>query len=320
MIRPLLLLLLLLFLAACSGISDTRPELLRSSERMLERGVEAHTQGDYSMAIDLFTRALAQYRSVDYRIGMLHSHLNLAETALASGQLTYAAKHIRELESLARELRDPASAQRAALLWARWYQQDGQTAQAIATLDSLLPPFSNGKPAPVPNPIQLAALTLRSDLALQQNVEPLLWLARLEQGLAMQSQADPWTQARLWRLQARWLASEGDVEQGLTLLEQSLNTYREAARRQAVAATLAEVARLHGQAGNYALAEDHYQRALLIRVWMMDRRHSRELLEELVELYRRMGEDTKARESAALAAQIDSEQAWQELRQAIRPR
>lgn len=320
MTKPWLPILLSLFLVGCSGISDTRPEMIRSSERMLERGVEAHALGDYTGAIDLFVSALAHYRSIDHRQGMLYGHLNLAETSLASGQLSHAATHIGQLESLAAELHDHETTQRATLLWARWYQQDGQTEQAIQILNMLLPTYRDGHPETAIGALQLAALTLRSELALLNDQDAGGWITRLEQGVAMQSKPDPWTTARLWRLQAQWLAHQGDIEKGLLLLDQALDTYRAAARRPAIAATLAEAAQLHWQAGQHELAADHYQRALLIRVWMMDRRHSRQLLEKLVSLYTEMDEHNKARESATLAEQITSEDAWQRLREAVRPR
>lgn len=319
-----LLLLLPLLLVGCSGISDTRPEIVRTSERMLERGVDAHNYGDYATAIDLFSRALGQYRSIDDRQGMLYSHLNLAETSLSGSHHEPAAQHIAAATRLAKERDHLQAQQRTTLLQARWYWQQQQGEQALEQLSHILPDFEGSRPLTRPNEVQLAALALRSEIALHQEQEEQAtrWIARLRQSITRGRPDTPWHLLRLQRLEAQLAAEQGAYQQALALLEEPLARYREAAMRPAIAATLREAAEIEQRRGEPAQAIALLERALHIRVWMMDRAHARQLLRQLAQLHEQQGEETLAAEKRALADGITGENngQWRQLQQSVKPR
>lgn len=308
-------------LAACSGISDTRPDVLRSSERLLERGVNAYHNSDYVGATDFFSRALTHYRSIDHRQGMLFSHINLAESALAMGQHSGAGKHLLEATSLAHELDDIEQQHRTALLQAQLAWRQSQADHARQILHALLAPPEQGSKHS--DTLQLAALALRCEIAFSDadadGAEQ--WLQGFEQAIKRSSEATPQHQARLLRFQAQQLQRQGEHEQADTLREAALAIYRETAQRPAVAATLTEQGQSLLIRQRHAEAEDRLQRALYIRIWMLDRHNSRKLLEQLAQVQALQGKDEAASQSRDYAQRIQHNSAdWQALRQQVKPR
>ena len=323
--RTLLLISFVFLLSGCFARKDTCPEIIRTSERLMERGVDAHASGDYVNAIEHFTLALARYRSIDHRQGMLFSHLNLAETTLASNRLDAAVRHIDEADVLSLELSHHDIIQRVALLKARQYWSQQQSCKALLQLEGLLPTFdARDHSESMPDKLQLAALSLRTDIAfasLQENPEEAeLWLQRLQQAIQMAQPVDPRHYARQQRFEARLAAWKNQPDLALSLLDEALATYRRKALRPAIAATLVEAAQINWMSHSLDHAEQLLQRALFIRVWMMDRNNAREILEMLSELYKQMGDEARASQSQHLSeAIIDHDEEWQLLMQKIKP-
>jgi tetratricopeptide (TPR) repeat protein len=308
-------------LSACSGISDTRPDVIRSSERMLERGVNAYINSDYAGATDFFSRALTHYRSIDHRQGMLFSHINLAETALVMGHYPGAEQHLAQAESLAREQGNVGQSQRVMLLQAQlaWRQRQQEKAELILnTLNAEQEQqgISNGA-------LPLAILSLHTEMAFstldEDTTQAKLWLERFETTIKRSSDSSPLYQARLQRFQAQLLQQQGEYEQAAILREAALGIYREAALRPAIAATLAEHADAMLAQQRYAEAEQALQRALYIRIWMLDRHNSRELLRQLASVQALQGKDATQNLDYARHIQLD-ETRWQSLRQQVKPR
>lgn len=312
--RRLLLLLGVLLIAACSsGPSDTRPIVLQDSERLLTLGVAAHANSEYAIASDYFNRALAHYRSVDHRPGILLSHLNLTETALAVGQLETAQRHLSEARKLAIELNDAGSLKRLQLLEASLRWREGNDGEANALLEGLL----LGQEETI-DAMGMAALIQRTRIAqdsLDSDPETFShWLEQLRQGLAHYPASGPLEQARLQRFEAQQMARQGRSQEAQQELEQALANYRERALRPAIAATLEELAMLHWQQRALTDAESALQRALYVRVWMMDRQASRRLLMLLGRLYQQQDIQEKAVEMFRLADEVqDPSRDWRQL-------
>ncbi len=323
--RLLLLISFILILSGCFASKDTRPEIIRTSERLMERGVNAHTNGDYVDAVHCFTLALARYRSIDHRQGMLFSHLNLAETTLATNRLDAAGRHIAEADILTLEMGDHKIIQRVALLKARQYWMQQQRCMALFQLEGLLPTFdARHQPESIPNELQLAALSLRTDIAFaslrESPEEAELWLQRLQQAMQMVQPVDPRHYARKQRFEARMAAWNGQPDLALNLLDEALMTYRKKALRPAIAATLVEAAQIRWKSHSLDHAEQLLQRALFIRVWMMDRDNARGILELLSELYLQMGDEERAAQSQHLSSSIvGHDEDWGLLMQRIKP-
>jgi tetratricopeptide (TPR) repeat protein len=302
-------LLLLLSLGGCGTVSDQRPEPIRKSEYFLEHGVTAFSDSDYVAATDFFRKALAHYRSIDDTTGVLLSRINLAETALASGNFAAALEQIEAAERIAdgepyREYRP-----RLALLRAQthWRADEGQ--KALALLQPLLPPFeSDDRSRERPTLLQLGAVTLRTDIAFarddDEKEEARKWLRRLSLMLPATEGRTTLHHARLLRFEAELAAYAEAPQTALEKYEQALQLYREGAARPAIAATLTESGKLLMQLGRWEEAEEQLQRALYIRLWIMDRPGTAELLQRLQIVYHQLGDKERLEHVRGEAAKL----------------
>lgn len=316
------LLLAMTLVAACSSVSDTRPELIRKSERYLEQGVEAYSNSDYVAATDYFTRALAHYRSIDDLNGVLFSHINLAETAMAAGSYDAVRQQLSDADHIIRTLGTSEHEPRLALLWAQSYWHEGRKEKALGTLSPLLPRFpEEGQAQQGRDSLELTALMLRTAIAfaaLEEDGENAQqWLRRLENAVAHSRDVTALHRARLYRFQAQWSMHQGELVLTEELFQQALDIYRPAAARPAIAATLSESARLAMLMQRWELAEDRLLRALFIRVWILDRIGSAEILELLSEVYRAREQQHAAEEAVEWTRHIREDKAmdWRDLGQ-----
>lgn len=306
---PSLLLLLLLLLSGCSTVSDERPEPIRKSEYYLEHGVNAFSNSDYVAATDFFSKALANYRSIDDTTGILLSYINLAETALASGNFPAALQNIEAAEKSARSEPYRAYQPRLALLRAQTHWRAREKEKSLALLERLLPSFdSEDRSREKPTLLLLGATTLRTDIAFARDdndkQEARLWLRRLSLMLPATPGRTEAHQARLLRFEAQLAAYEHDDQNALNNFEQALQLYREGAARPAIAATLTESGKLLMKLERWEEAEEQLQRALYIRLWIMDRPGAAELLEQLQIIYHQLGDEERYQQIKREAARI----------------
>ncbi len=291
-----LILLLLPILSACSGISDTRPEPLRKSEYFLEHGVSAFENSDYVAATDFLHKALSHYRSIDNTMGILLSHINLAETALAAGNFPAAESNLSAAEKISRVSGYANFQSRLNLLRSQVHWRKHDKEKSLALLQGLLPTFDEEqRSSRKPDLIMLGAVTLRTDIAFSRDdetkQEARLWLRRLSLMLPSTEDNTQLHQARLLRFEAQLAYYDNAPEEALEKLEQTLQLYRQAAARPAIAATLTESGLLLMKMQRWHEAEEKLQRALYIRLWIMDRIGSRELLEHLQQVYQALGDN-----------------------------
>jgi tetratricopeptide (TPR) repeat protein len=302
-------LLLLLLLSGCSTVSDERPEPIRKSEYYLEHGVNAFSNSDYVAATDFFSKALANYRSIDDTTGILLSYINLAETALASGNFPAALQNIEAAEKSARSEPYRAYQPRLVLLRAQTHWRAREKEKSLALLERLLPSFdSEDRSQEKPTLLLLGATTLRTDIAFARDdddkQEARLWLRRLSLMLPATSGRTEAHQARLLRFEAHLAAHEDDAQNALNKFEQALQLYREDAARPAIAATLTESGKLLMKLERWEEAEEKLQRALYIRLWIMDRPGATELLEQLQTVYHQLGDEERYQQIKTETARI----------------
>lgn len=280
--RALPLLLTLLLLSACSSSPDLRPQVYKDGTRHLDQGIRSYRQGNYTLAAQLFNQALSEYSSVDDVDGIQLAHINLAETALRTGHLAAADRHLHQLAYIAQREQDPRHQLRLGYLRARLLSLQGDNQQAEQQLASLLT-----EPLEGPGTDLTAAWMLRTRLAQQQtSVQHEKWLEQTQQQFdeLSSSQRDRLA-PYLWQLQARKLSLDGEQQQALALLGKALQALRKRAERPGIAAMLEDMAGIHQANGDYARAEDHLHRALLVRIWMLDRPGTRQGLQQLLGLY-----------------------------------
>ncbi len=288
----------LLLLSACSGVSDTRPEPVRKSEYFLERGVNAFENSDYVAATDFLRKALAHYRSIDDTTGILLSRINLAETALAAANFDAAAEQITAAEAISKMPEYREYQPRLILLRAQVHWRQRQTEETLQLLSTLLPAFDEEQRSrEKANLLTLGATTLRTDIAFTRDdddkQEARQWLRRLALMLPATEGDTELHHARLLRFEAQLAYHDNAPQDALNKLEQSLLLYRDAAARPAIAATLTESGQLLMKMQRWQEAEEKLQRALFIRLWIMDRIGSSELFEQLQLVYRQLGDEER---------------------------
>lgn len=308
---PLILLPILLSLGACSGVSDDRPEPTRKSEYFLEHGVSAFKDSDFVSATNFLDKALAHYRSIDDTTGVLLTHINLAETALAAGNFDAALKNINAAEKISNMNEQLDYQQRLTLLRAQVHWRKQQTDESLKLLQGILPTFDNEQHSENPtNLFALGATTLRTDIAFASDDENMqearLWLHRLTIMLPDTKGHTELHQARLLRFESKIAFHDNSPQEALDKLEQALKLYRDAAARPALAATLAESGQLFMQMQRWQQAEDRFQRALYIRLWIMDRIGSAELLKQLKTVYRKLGKEKRYNEIEQQVKQLNT--------------
>lgn len=315
-----LLLFAVALLGGCSSVSDTRPEVVRTSERYLQQGVEAYGNSDYVSATDFFSKALAQYRSIDDLNGILYSRINLAETAMAAGSYAAVRHQLNEAERILVTLGNSEYQPRLQLLWAQSYWQEKKKEKALEAVQPLLPEFdAEQKPQQRLDALMLSAVMLRTDIAfadIGKDAETAKrWLQRLDFAFARTSDTTALHQARLRRFEAQWELHKGALEEAEESFAEALEAYREAAARPAIAATLSESAHVAMQRGQWPLAEDRLLRALFIRVWILDRIGSAATLDQLSNVYEAEGKSAAAAEAADWSRHIREGKAtdWREL-------
>lgn len=301
--------LALLLLSACSGISDTRPELIRKSEYYLEHGVSAYENSDYVAATDFLRKALAHYRSIDNTEGILLSHINLAETALAAGNFAAAEENIDAAEKISQLSNYREFNPRLQLMRAQVYWRQHDASNALQQLASLLPPFDEEQRSEKrPDLLMLGAVTLRTDIAFSRendaHAEAKLWSHRLSLMLPQTEGNTQLHKARLLRFEAQLAYYEGDPKDALETLEEALQLYRDSAARPAIAATLTERGDMLIKLERWQEAEDELQRALYIRLWIMDRSGSQELLQKLQLVYIALGDNERYQQTVKEAERI----------------
>jgi len=296
-------------LYGCSGVSDTRPEVIRTSERYLQQGVEAYGNSDYVSATDLFSKALAQYRSIDDPQGILFSRINLAETAMAAGSYTAVKHQLNEAEHIVTTSGGSEYQPRLELLRAQSYWHEKEREKALNVVQPLLPDFDEDQqPNARPDTLMLSAIMLRTDIAFadidKDDNAARLWLRRLGFSFARTSDTTPLHKARLKRFEAQWALHEGALKKADDLFAEALAAYRKAAARPAIAATLSESAHVAMQRKRWDIAEDRLLRALFIRVWILDRIGSAATLDQLSVLYSSQGKEDAATQASDWALHI----------------
>lgn len=261
MTRHLLLLALALLLAACVSPPQQRPAALVQGERYLAMGVQSFRADDYAGAANHFTQALAHYQGLDHQEGMLHSRINLAETALAVGNAAAAERHLQAARLLAGGEGNP----RLQLLHSSAALRQGQHDAAV----DMLTPLLDGVPRR--DAIYRSALANRVDAALARDEAGVAaWVERY--AAALRGDDVPAFTARLYRFQGELARRGGDYSGAEGLLQQALELYKAIPSRPGTAATLEAWGTLLMEQQRWAEAEDRLQRALHIRLWLLDRR------------------------------------------------
>lgn len=287
-------LLMTAMLAGCGSRPARQPAVMVNSDADMVLGMRAYQDDNYSEARNYFSRALAQYRSVDDRNGQLNALMDLADSALGQGEYMAAREYLSEAEQIVADGKHSSFKPHIALLDAYADMQVGDSQSAATRLDSLL------NASTTPADVRMAALFARTQTAFDlKSDDATAWLDKL--GAALSSNTDVLYQARYQRLQALAAQAHGDSQKADALFAQALDTYRGSYYRPGIAATLEEWAGVSMQQKDWAGAREQLQRALDVRLSMYDRTHSINDLENLVQAETALGDTEAARHYSQLA-------------------
>ena len=282
--RKITILFLFLFgLAGCvqPPVVGKSPAFARPGEQLLAAGVRSFTIGDYTAAMRSFKDALVVGRGVDDVGGMALAEVNMAETALAMGEMPQARGHLLEAQRLVEREGLEGFAPRLEMISASLAIREGRGDEAI----SILAPYltnTNGVHGDngFSDEYRLAALISRTELALaaadQQKARS--WVKRYRQTLAGMTFPDIRYQARLCRFEARLAHWDGNPQDRDRFLRQAVKVYRESLARPGLAAVLTEWGRYLMAEENRDVARDRFDRAFFVRVEMRDRYGSEQVL------------------------------------------
>lgn len=275
-LRPVILLLTVI-LTCCTGGADEKPEpeSFASPAKLLDQGVYNYTANNYPKAIDLFEKALLQYRSIDNQAGIANSCLNLAKTYMAINNNQIAAQYLARADATIgqaslKELDEHLSLLKSSLaINTELYDQ---------ALQELAPVLNSNDIQ-----IQLAALKNRTSIAFIKNdSDRLQWLEKYKTLQRSHPENSSTHLARILRFEAE-AAESPDTK--ADLLTQSLSLSQSLANRTAIAATLTQWANFDVEEKQFRDAEDKCLRALFIRHQLGDVKNSLLILKQLQIIY-----------------------------------
>ncbi|MCP4043631.1 MAG: tetratricopeptide repeat protein [Gammaproteobacteria bacterium] len=306
-----------LLLCGCAGAPpDERTKVFRVGENLLQEGVAAYRKSDYPTSISMFQKALVHYQSIDDIHGITRSRINLAEVALAMGnhdsaqQQSEDARQLVDLEGL-EQYRS-----RLDLLRANRAIRAGDYVSARALLETLLPASGGG----VVDNISLSALANRTRLAFDSDSgQAEQWTRRYAGELDKKKEFNPVLRARLYRFQAALARQHEEYSAAEQLYRQAHSTYQQVVYRPGIAATLEEWAELKTEQRDWGTARDLLNRALTIRIRILDRKASLEGLRRLSEINRQLGDQDRADTAGEWIRIIEKEdfEGWARLKEKI---
>ena len=203
----LFLLLSILILSACTGNIEPRPTAILNAGSYTHDGVQAYAEADWQRAQFFFTKALLIYQGVDDQQGVLLSHINLAEIALAVDDYPTVDRHLEVASIIANKTEQANIQSRITLLSAQSAFKQNQLALAIKHLTPLLPEFDNVTPVSKANQIQLIACADRTRLAFAENNDAQLWTQRYANALRFAKNKDLQLESRFITLSGYFAAT-----------------------------------------------------------------------------------------------------------------
>lgn len=275
-----IVLILMLAISACTSTPDTRPYALTQSEQLMQQGIKAYQQDNYSQASKSFNDAIILYQSIDDQHGILLAQINLIKSSLAISQFALAEQIFTTLNdnTATPALRAQITALRAHSL----FLQQNYPA-ALHTFAPLLSQLSD-RHAPVNN-TQIKLLLMQTKYALfARTPDAPTWFERLSAVMAGNTQLSSAQLALFNRLAAHNALHTGRHAQALTLMQAALTSYKAEVNRRATAACLQELAKIHIAMHDILAAQQALGRALLIRKWLQDSYKTQQISQQLAAL------------------------------------
>lgn len=287
----------LLILVGCGGNSATKPTVFLDAESHTDTGMQAFVEGNWGRAKWSFNRALSLYQGIDDQLGVLSSHINLAEVALSLHDSVTVNNNLSRASNIA-NISLQQYQTRITLLYAINALQQKKISLAKRLLQPLLPEFNENTLPSIPDIIQITAIANRAKIAFIQNQNEILWIQRYANGLKLLAENNYGLEARLLRFQSILLQREGKNEESESNLQQALSKYKKNIFRPGIAETLFELGKLY-------ITENRWQDAL-------------HYLNRSINVFRYLGNDAKVIEAKEKLANVTMKLSNLERREALK--
>lgn len=266
--KALLPAIIVLALAACASSPDPKPlpEPIEDARALHELALEAFNAGRYRQAIAAFHRAERQFLGIDDPRGIAVSAISQAEIRLLLGENDEAGKSLQRAQTPIDRTGSEQLRDRARLIEARLaVPSDPQAAHRA--FNALI---ADAAPA----------IAAQARLALCE-MEVRHGETRCAASLAAD---DPLTNARIAHLGSRASMQDGELDAARAKLGRAWGLYHALAFRPGVAAVHESGAQLALMNGETKRAQEHFERALYLRLWIRDRVHAAGILAKLAEI------------------------------------
>lgn len=248
------LILCCIIAAGCVGDSVIKSSVVQNAENYSNDGLQAFSEGDWKRAKNLFRRALSLYQGIDNQQGVLYSHINLLEVALAGSDYPSTQKHLRRAIEIAKMAGFKHYQSRITLLSAQSELQQQHYVQAEKLLQLLLPEFNGVTPVRTSDMIELSAIANRVKIAFVTQQDETIWTQRYANALLLSKNNSPALENRLLRFQSNLLHRQQQYHSAESYLQRALSGYKKMGFRKGIAATLAEL-------GQLSITQRHWQNA-----------------------------------------------------------
>ncbi len=276
-----LIIIVILGLNSCTSRYDIRPYALVQSESFMQQGVNAYQQDRYTDAIRSFENAVNSYQSIDNQTGILSAKINLIESALAISHFAIVEKNLFSLENIMSS--QPAINTRITLLRAHYYFSQEQYLNAEQTVKPLLSQLSEIDRSLSSDQINILLAQTKFSI-FSHTLDAVNGFKQLTTVINNNSKVNVIQKALYYRLAAQLALQQQDIEQAITLMQQSIDLYKLKANRRSIAICLQEMAEIYLAGQNIKLAQENFTRALFIRKRLGDEYKSTILTQKITQI------------------------------------
>jgi tetratricopeptide (TPR) repeat protein len=256
----------ILLLTACVATRDDNATGFSKGDQYLRYGVEAFAAGQPAVAKSRFNWALGIFEREGNLDGQIRAHINLAEQAFQTRDLSGASAHIKRAEELVAQSGEIRYRQRILLMQSSIALSRKEYDQANIALNSLLGSIEEQSGDGKKNAIYISALINRTALSRDQgDGEFADWVQRLKQSVDAGQDSCASANGQLLRFEAELLRRNGDFKKAATCFENALLSYRPGLDDMAIGATLLEWAQFDIEQGRLSQASQKLRRSILLK-------------------------------------------------------
>jgi tetratricopeptide (TPR) repeat protein len=255
-----------LLLAACVVSRTDDSTGYSKGDKYLHYGAEAYAAGQPAVAESRFNWALGLFKKTGNLDGQIRAHINLAEHAFQSQDLSLANTHIGQAEDLVIKTGAVQYRRRIQLMKSSVALKQGDYEQARIVLTGLLGNGDEQANSDKQDEIHLAALINRASLARQQGNEELAyWIEQIDQAAGKNRNNNPSLNAQILRLKAELHRRRGEFSEADAAFEKALLAYQPGLFDREIGTTLTEWAQLDMQQSRWFRASDKLRRSVLLQ-------------------------------------------------------